>query len=105
MADFNKAIELDPKNAKAYFYRSDFHSDKFPQRAIADLGKTIEFAPKFVAAYIARGMKYAEMNQRARAKADFAKAIDINAGAARVIGWVHPDIVDEIEAEGRANPR
>jgi tetratricopeptide (TPR) repeat protein len=47
IADFNKAIELDPKDAIAYGGRGFAYSSKADyDRAIADLTKAIELDPK-----------------------------------------------------------
>ncbi len=59
IADFTKAIELDPKYADAYSRRGAAYSNKKDDdRAIADFTKVIELDPKFYFAYINRGGIY-----------------------------------------------
>jgi len=79
IADYNKAIALDPKFAKAYTnrgvaYRKKGESD----RAIADFTKAIALNPKSAAAYYNRGYTYANKGEYDRAIADFRKALEIN---------------------------
>jgi tetratricopeptide (TPR) repeat protein len=111
LADFNKAIELDPKNARAYVARGLYSvgrlsatSDQPRFDAMADYTKAIELDPKFAQAYIARAMLHAIESEWAPAKADFAKALDLE-----WMWWgmmqMWPNLVGEIEAERQAAPR
>ena len=75
--DYTKAIELDPKDAKAYFNRGDAYSrlNKYPE-AIADYTRTIELEPKNFAAYFNRGLAHNSLNNYPEAIADSSKAIE-----------------------------
>src|SRR5436190_1431713 len=52
--DFNKAIELDPKLAEAYYHRGMVQLEK--EKAIADYSKAIELKPDYAEAYFQRGL-------------------------------------------------
>ena len=111
MADLEKAIELDPKNARAYFYRGDLNRS-IPSllpilldRALADFSKAIDFDPTLARAHMARGMIYAHNDEHALAKADFAKIIELDWKLVDGIKAFFPKYLDEIEDERRANPR
>ena len=59
LADYNRGIELDPKNAVAYFDRAvlkDKHGDR--DGAVADYDRAIEFDPQEPLAYEGRGRVY-----------------------------------------------
>jgi len=75
IADYTKAIELDPKLAVAYYIRGMAY-EKLEQydKAIADYTKIIELNPKSAAAYNYRGNAYLEVGKQKEAEADFAKA-------------------------------
>lgn len=111
LADLNKAIELDPKNPHAYLARGLFYADQIgssPERqladAMADYSKAIEVDPNFAWAYLYRGMLHAIAQEWAPAKADLAKALDL-----QWMLWgmmqLYPNLLDEIETERQAGPR
>lgn len=59
IADYTKAIRLDPKNAEAYSdrgvaYKEIGQSDK----EIADFSEAIRLDPKYAKAYYGRGLAY-----------------------------------------------
>jgi lipoprotein NlpI len=57
MADFDKAIQLNPKYAAAYYNRGVLHYfGKRPQQAIDDLDMTLHFDSSFEKAYFARAL-------------------------------------------------
>ena len=59
IADYTKAIELDPKYAEAYKSRGFVYTSKGQHdQAIADCSKAIELDPKYVGAYKNRGYAY-----------------------------------------------
>lgn len=75
--DFNKAIELSPRNATAYLGRGfSLAIKKQFSRAIEDLNRAIDLNPKKSDAYNVRGMVYAEIGNP-RAISDFQKACDM----------------------------
>jgi lipoprotein NlpI len=93
MADFEKAIEIDPKLAPAYTGRGIAYEKKGDHdRAIADYSKAIELDPKDAHSYYHRGNAYERKGEYDRAIADFDKAIELNpklAGAYNNRGIVH----------------
>jgi tetratricopeptide (TPR) repeat protein len=78
ISDFNKAIVINPMDAKAYknrgsvFYRED-HKDK----AISDYTKAIEINPRYDEAYIARGNIYGDKGLYHTACRDFKRACEL----------------------------
>lgn len=76
-ADFNRVIELTPRNAKAYMGRGvcQAFQGQF-SKAIADLNHSIELDPKSPDAYNIRGLIYAQIGNP-RAISDFQKACDM----------------------------
>jgi protein O-mannosyl-transferase len=81
MADFNKAIELDPNYAQAYYNRGTAYEDENEHDlALADLNKAIELDPEFSLAYNNRGNVFLNQNKYDLALADFNKAIKLNPG-------------------------
>lgn len=78
MADYSKAIELNPKHAKAYTNRGaayDRKNDK--DRALADYTKAIESDPNLWLPYFNRGQIYEGLGKREEALADFRKVLAI----------------------------
>jgi tetratricopeptide (TPR) repeat protein len=111
LADLNKAIELDPRNPHAYVARGLFHAEQIrpsPERehadALADYTKAIEVDPTFAWAYMYRSLLYALSNEWAPAKADVAKAIDLEWRLWAMM-QIYPHLLDEVEAERQAAPR
>jgi tetratricopeptide (TPR) repeat protein len=108
MADYNKAIKLDPRSARAYLARGSFYIDQLSDqvdRAMADYNRAIELDPAYDYAYLQRGFLYALNNQHALAKADFAKALEIEWRLWAAIKGLYPTYLDEIEAERQAKPQ
>jgi tetratricopeptide (TPR) repeat protein len=107
LADANRAIELDPKNARGYVARGMFHLDQVPpvpERALADFTKAIEVDPRNAYAYMHRALLHAIEGDHAAAKADIAKAIELDW---RLWGMmlIYPDLLKEVEAERDAARR
>ena len=79
IADYNKAIEIDPKYINAYMFRGGvYHSLHQYDKAIADCTKAIEIDPKHKDAYHIRGFLYRFIMQYDKAIADYTKAIEID---------------------------
>jgi serine/threonine protein kinase len=81
LADYNKAIELDPKYVDAYDSRGSLKLDKLndTQGALADYNKAIELNDRYTFAYYNRGrLKVEKLNDPNGALADYNKAIELN---------------------------
>lgn len=77
--DFNKAIELDPKNPGFYFIRG-VTSERLGKynEAIVDYNKSLELDPKASMVYFNRGVAYGKLGKYSIAIADFNKVIKLN---------------------------
>jgi tetratricopeptide (TPR) repeat protein len=81
LADYNKAISLNPKYAFAYINRGNLKKDQLndPKGALADFNKAISLNPKLAAIYYNRGLLKAEkLNDPKGALADYDRAIALN---------------------------
>ena len=79
IADFDKAIALDPNDAAAYGNRGNaYYSKGEVDRAIADYTKAIALDPKLVQARYNRGIAYRKKGDKEQAIADFRKALEID---------------------------
>ena len=79
IAEFNRVIEMDPKNAAAYNYRGYSHilAGDF-DRALADYTKAIDLRPLYADAYYNRALVYdMHKNEREKAIYDFTKAVQL----------------------------
>lgn len=78
-ADYKKAIELNPKNARAFVNRANVSSElrKFDE-AFADYGRAITIEPKNALAYSNRGQLYSDQSKYEDALNDLAKAIELD---------------------------
>ena len=75
MAEFTKAIKLDPKSAKAYAGRGALkYAMGDSKGAILDLSKAIELNPKSISAYSGRGSAKFAAGDTPGAIADFMSA-------------------------------
>jgi TonB family protein len=73
IADFTKAIELDPEAANAYNQRGVAYAGRLDfDSAIADFDKAIQFDPLLNNAHYNRGLAFSAKGDEARARADFA---------------------------------
>ena len=78
ISDYNKAIELAPDNADAYYKRgNDYDEMGEYSKAIADYNKAIELRPNHLSAYYNRGCAYGEIGGYGKAIADYNKAIEL----------------------------
>jgi tetratricopeptide (TPR) repeat protein len=79
LADYNKAISLNPKLAKSYNNRGNVKSELDDhQGALSDYNKAISIDPQFALAYNNRGLlKHWKLDDRSGAGRDFNKAIAI----------------------------
>ena len=66
IADYNKAIEISPKNAKTYYNLGNIWlTKKQYDKAIADYNKAIEINPRYARAYGNRGICWKAKKQYA----------------------------------------
>ena len=78
IAEYNEAIELDPKYADAYFNRGNAYYNKGQyDQAIADYNKALEINLKYALAYNNRGIVYYSKGDDDRACSDFQKACEL----------------------------
>jgi tetratricopeptide (TPR) repeat protein len=81
IADFSRAIEIDPGYAKAYYDRGIAYGNLSQWNlAIVDFSKAIEIDQKYTDAFSDRGNAYSNLGQLDKAIADFSKAIEIDPG-------------------------
>ena len=79
IAEFSKAIDLNPNLARAYGSRGDAYSSEGQfDRAIADYTVAIELDPNNDTAYLNRGNAYDEKGEYNNAIADYTSAITLN---------------------------
>ena len=83
LADYNKAIEINPNYYFAYSNRvSVYMNQKKYNLALIDLHKVIDFDSSFAKAYNNRGLIYFYQNKYAFAMADFNKVIKLDSNYA-----------------------
>ena len=73
---FEKALELNPKLAEAYYFRGRVQLED--DKADADFTKAIELKPNYPEAYFQRGLKNDLKDNRPAAMNDYNKAIELN---------------------------
>jgi len=79
IADFDKSIGLDPKDAIIYFNRGlAYHQLRNYKQAIADYDKAIGLDPKDAIIYNHRGEAYYQLGNHKQAIADFDKSIGLD---------------------------
>ena len=105
MKDFDKAIQLDPKNANAYNSRGNAYLDKRDYKdAIVDYTQAIKLSPNYSYAYDNRGDAYDDDGDYDNAIADYTKAIELDASSAsfyndRGIAYYHKKAYDNAIAD------
>ena len=79
IAEFDKAIQLDPNWAMPYCSRGMAHHQLSEHdQAIADLTKAVELAPQYAIAYGNRGFVHREIGELEKAIADYTEAIRLD---------------------------
>jgi tetratricopeptide (TPR) repeat protein len=105
MADFDKAIELDPQAAPAYGGRGAAWGEKGEyDKAMADFDKAIELDPQAAPAYAGRGAAWMAKEDCDKAIADFTKVIELDprsvpAYADRGAAWAEKGEYDKAMAD------
>ncbi len=83
--DYNKVIELNPKDAIAYYTRGNAKlALGRHQEAIMDYDKAIELNPQFAIAYYTRGDAKSDLGRHEEAITDYDKAKTLYAEAGNV---------------------
>ncbi|REJ49974.1 MAG: tetratricopeptide repeat protein [Microcystis aeruginosa TA09] len=79
LADYNKALALNPNNARAYINRADVYKERKEfDLALADYNRAIEIDANFAGAYASRGIFYMARKKWDLALADYNRAISID---------------------------
>lgn len=77
IADYDKAIALQPNNAAFYYARAKAYSNKRNDKAIKDLDKASTLNPDMPFIYYARGEAYHALKQYKMAIEDFTRGINL----------------------------
>jgi len=93
--DFTKAIDLDPKDAGAYYYRGvcyykmngNYSNAGEYDKSISDFAKAIELDPRNALAYNKRGASYYKKDEFDKAISDCTRAIELNANFAEAYSY------------------
>jgi tetratricopeptide (TPR) repeat protein len=76
--DFQQAVKLDPKNARAHFHQGLINEYRgYWTRALADYGKALQFDPNLALPYIARGGIRWRRGEIEKAKGDLNRGIKL----------------------------
>ena len=98
IAQFQKAIQINPKYATAYNNLGIAYSDQGEwSKAIKQYQKAIQINPKYVTAYYNLGNAYKAQGEWSQAIAQYQKAIEINpkdATAYNSLGWTYLELFD-----------
>jgi len=87
IADFDRAVELNPEYAAAYNNRGVAYARLNQHgRAIEDYNRAVELNPEGAEAYSNRGNAYAGLNQHGRAIEDYDRAVELNPEYAEAYG-------------------
>lgn len=79
LADFSKAIELNPRFVRAYGKRGDIYFDKNQlDLSLAELTKCIDINPQYIYPYYMRGLIYHTQQKYDQAIAEYSKSIKLN---------------------------
>src|SRR5216117_3680129 len=74
-----KAIEAEPKNAKAHYVRGRFYAEvRQPQKAVKDLNQALALDPAAALAYYQRGEENFKLGRVKESAADFDKFVDLS---------------------------
>ena len=77
--DYDKAIELNPEYAAAYYNRGNRYRDLGQhERAIEDYDSAIELGPELAEAYSNRGITYADLGQHEQAIENYDMILELD---------------------------
>ena len=105
IADYNKAIQLNPNYSAAYNNRGVAWGNKGDlDKALADLNKAIQLNPNYAAAYNNRGAVWGKKGDQDKALADCNKGIQLNPNNAiaysnRGVAWGNKGDLDKALAD------
>lgn len=106
ISDFDEAIRVDPKNARAYFNRAYVRGDEGKHReALNDYNEAIRCDAAYASAYYNRGETYLEMHAYRPALQDFRKAIQLapqDGDAHNELAWLLATCPNESLRDGKA---
>ena len=78
IADFTKAIEINPRFAYAYYNRGNAYGEKGQHdKAISDYNKAIEINPRYAEAHSNRGVAYDAKGNMKKACSDWKRACEL----------------------------
>ena len=96
LAEYSKAIQINPKYAYAYFERGDLYQDREEfEKSLADYKKALEINPKYAIVYFARGRLYYSLKKYGLAIRDFGSAINLGLSKKeknKIIIWIEKSI-------------
>lgn len=79
IADFSKAIEIDPAHLPAYYWRAQSYRDKGDyERALADVSEATDIEPNYGVAYEVGGSIYFLKGEHDRAIAEYTRALTLD---------------------------
>lgn len=79
MAEFTRAITINPKFTDAYFNRAAIYLlQNNTEAALLDLNKAVDINPRLAPPYNARGLIYTRLGKTQKAISNFNKAIELN---------------------------
>ncbi len=79
LKDFNRAIEIDPTNARAYQNRGNYYfRSKRYDAAIANYDKAIQSDPSYDRAFVNRGLAFLQLKNYTSAIENFDAALELN---------------------------
>lgn len=78
LAEFSRALQIDPRNALAFQARGNTYSSKGEyERAVADYTDALRLDPRLTLAYVNRGLAYTKLRDSDQAVADFTAALKL----------------------------
>ena len=80
LADYKRALELEPKNVRAYAARADLYAyllNKFDE-AISDYGLAMELEPRNANLYCRRGVVFQVFRKKDQAIKDYSRALELD---------------------------